>query len=267
VLAFVHIPKTAGGTVTSMFIGAYTREGIAKAGNFVRGPEKTGRKLTRRAGRWKHWYANGGRVAIGHVPYGVYREHLPADARYMTFLREPVDRVLSHYYRHHHRSDPSRAGRRKEREGKAKRVMANSIEEALADPRLPQLKNLATRFLCGDPSPMGELPAGALDDAKANLHGFAFLGVQERFDESLVLLQRMLDLDISPAAYENRHVTSASERPRVDEIPEVQRELILELNQLDAELYEYGSKLFEETVPTDEGFAAAVTALREERHG
>ena len=62
-------------------------------------------------------------------------------------------------------------------------------------------------------------------------------------------------------------IDTASERPRVDEIPEEQRELILELNQFDTELYEYGRKLFEETVPTDEGFAAAVTALREERHG
>ena len=42
---------------------------------------------------------------MGHVPYGLFRRHLPEDTRYMTFLREPVDRVLSHYYRHIHTED------------------------------------------------------------------------------------------------------------------------------------------------------------------
>ena len=44
-IAFVHIPKTAGGTVASMFVAAYTKYGMHKAGNYLRGPELATRKI------------------------------------------------------------------------------------------------------------------------------------------------------------------------------------------------------------------------------
>jgi Sulfotransferase family len=240
-VAFVHIPKTAGGTVTSMFTAAYSPQSVRNAGNYVRNPEKAIAKLeSHRALR----QLAGGRVAVGHVPYGLFRPYLPANTRYMTFLREPVDRVLSHYYRHVHRQDPRRAGSAKERQ--SRKVKAASLEEALVEMRLARLSDLATRFLCGDPSPMGELPATALEDAKENLRDFAFVGIQERFDESLALLQRTFDLDAVPRdAYVDRHVSIAGARPSVEEIPSEQRELILEYNRFDAELYRFGLELFE----------------------
>ena len=184
----------------------------------------------------------------------------------MTFLREPVDRVLSHYYRHVHRNKQKMSLARRQRRlesGKGRAGKADSIEEALVEMRLPQLSNLATRFLCGHPSsPMaGDLPASALDDAKESLREFAFVGIQERFEESIVLLQRMLGLGSIP--YRDRHVSS--DRPAVDEIPDAERALIEEHNQLDAELYRFGLGLFEDAVAAaDDGFTAAVEKLRAE---
>jgi len=231
-LAFVHIPKTAGATVTSMLAAAYSKPEVHKAGNYMRGPDKTTRKVA-------NWHRKGGRVSIGHVPYVVFREQLPPDTRYMTFLREPVDRVLSHYHRHIRR-DPSRAGRVSKPGGRPK---ADSLEQALVEMRLPQLNNLATRFLSGVPE-AARLSDGALEEAKANLRGFAFVGIQERFEESIVLLQRILGL--GPIPYVDRHVSS--DRPAVEEIPDEQRALIAECNRLDAELYRFGLRLFEEAV-------------------
>jgi Sulfotransferase family len=258
-IAFVHIPKTAGGTVTSMFAAAYSKQALDRAGNFMRGPEKTHRKLTRRDGGWENWHRKGGRISVGHTPYGVFLAHLPADVRYMTFLREPVDRVVSHYYRHMHHPEMSAADRDKRRQGG--RVAAASLEEALREHRPPQLCNLATRFLCGHESPMGALPPSALDDAKTNLREFAFVGIQERFEESIVLLQRMLGLELVPQV--NRHVSTEGGRPAVDEIPAEQRALIEEHNRLDAELYAFGLGLFNEAVAgADEGFVTDVERLR-----
>jgi hypothetical protein len=243
-LAFVHIPKTAGGTVTNMLARAYSRPGVNAAGNYMTGPEQTARKVTRRPGGWEAWQRRGGRVTVGHVPYRVFREHLPLDTVYMTFLREPVDRVLSHYYRHIHRSDLKPADRVRARERRRER--AASLEEALVEMRLPQVCNLATRFLCGHPTRDDDLGASALENAKANLRNFAFVGIQERFDESLVLLQRMLGLDLVP--YLNRHVSVEGRRPAVHEIPDAQRALIEEHNRLDLELYRFGLGLFEDAV-------------------
>jgi hypothetical protein len=250
-LAFVHIPKTAGGTATTMFARAYSRSGIRDGGNYLRSPE---RAVNAVANPRKHE----ARVIAGHVPYGVYREHLPPDSRYMTFLREPVDRVLSHYYRHMHRPDLSLADRRK---ADRVRALAGSLEEAMVELRFPQVNNLATRFLCGDPSPLGELPATALDDAKASLREFAFVGIQERFEESIVLLQRALGLELTP--YLNRHVSAEGGRPTVEEISAEQRALIIECNRLDVELYDFGLQLFEEAVAAaDDAFADDVETLR-----
>ena len=245
-LAFVHIPKTAGKTVTTMLVGAYSKPGVRSAGNYLRGPEKTRRKVgMERKTR--------GRVIVGHVPYGLFRESLPADTRYMTFLREPTERVLSHYWRHLHR-DPSRPPTPNPR-----KVRTETLEQALVEHRLPAVNNLMTRFLCGSAALDGTLTASAVDAAKRNLSEFAFVGLQERFEESIVLLQRTLGTGF--VAYENHHV--ASQRPAVTER---ERDLIAECNQLDTELYEFGRGLFDQALAdAPPGFHAEVEALRKLR--
>jgi hypothetical protein len=253
-VAFVHIPKTAGGTVTDMFARAWSRAAVHDAGNFIKDPERSAMKVTRRPGGWEKWSRAGGRLVVGHVPYGLLQDHMPADTRYMTFLREPVDRALSHYHNHIRLTGTTMDQQRLARG----LVLTASLEEAF-ELRMPELMNLATRFLCGRPSPMGELPATALDDAKANVAGFAFVGVQERFEESVVLLQRRFGLGIVP--YVNRHVSL--DRPAVEAITPEQRALIAEHNRLDSDLYAFAEQLFEEAVAaTDPGFAADVEKLR-----
>jgi galactose-3-O-sulfotransferase len=237
-VAFVHIPKTAGGTALEMFMAAYSRQAVNDAGNFILDPEASARKLAGRRA-WVAWERRGGRVTAGHVPYGIYRQYLPQGTRYMTVLRDPVERVTSHYHQHIHRKRPGG----NPRGTNPKKVLTASMEEAF-DRGLPMISNLATRFLCGHPSPMGELPEGALEDAKANLREFAFVGVQERFAESMVLLQRLLGLELTP--YVNRHVTVG--RPKAEDLSEDDRQLILEHNRLDSDLYSFACGLFEEAV-------------------
>ena len=239
VVAFVHIPKTAGGTVKGMMSAGGSGYRVMDSGNFFRDAEtaKIAHKLTSAAGR-----ARGPVIAIGHVPYGIYRSHLPSGARYVTFLREPVDRVMSHFYRHVMNWDGG---------AKLRFAGVDSLERALTDTDLPEIRNLQpalnnlqTRCLCSDPSPLGRLPDSALDEAKGNLREFAFVGIQEQFIESLVLLQRALDLPLVPTT--DRHVNLY--RPSVDDLPDNERKLIEEHNHLDTELYRYGRTLFEERV-------------------
>ena len=249
-IAFVHIPKTAGGTVTTMFNTAYSKADVKNAGNYMSGADRTITKV-------KRGHVKGAKVTVGHVPYSVYRAQFGEDALYITFLREPVDRVLSHYYRHLHvvnARDPKRSQNRFEKGKLEPGAKAASIEEALGELEMVPIRNLMTRFLCDDPTP-DTLPPEALDQAKENLSGFAFVGIQERFNLSLALLQRRLDLPVVPHGAP-RHV--GVDRPKVAEIPDEQRALIVEHNAMDVELYEHGVRLFDEAV------AAAGEGLEEE---
>jgi SAM-dependent methyltransferase len=249
-VAFVHIPKTAGGTVKSVFGASEKCAATAFGGRFIRDPEQELPRLKKKlskgvAGppRRKRW-----RVLIGHIPYGVFEAHLPSDTRYMTFLREPVSLVLSRYYRHSN--------------------YTISLEEALErglpignderSIRIP-MDNLMTRFLSGHPSPFDRLEPNALDDAKANLRDFAFVGITERFDESIALLERVLGLGHVP--YQRQHINPR--RAALDETSADQLSLIESRNSFDAELYDFGRQLFEEAVAgADEGFGGDVEELR-----
>ena len=266
-IAFVHIPKTAGGTVTTIFTAEGSTAAVKNVGNYFTGPRKAAKKLTKRPGAWRRWQRDGGRMAVGHVPYGVVRRHLqeesqlgPEEVGYITFLREPVDRVLSHYYRHFHRRDPARAGRVKvRRDGKPQKSRTDSLEQAMVEMRIPQLNNLMTRFLCDDPSPES-LPARAVEEAKENLREFAFVGITERFDESMALLSRKFGLDAAP--YEDRHVNAS--RPSAEGVSDDERALIVEHNTMDIELYGLGVELFEQALAETPGeLDAHVAQLRE----
>ncbi len=242
-LVFVHIPKTAGGTATSMFSEAFTKRAIHHGGNFFRGPARTVAKVSRRAGGWESWQRAGGRLTVGHVPYGLFRANLPPGTRYLTFLREPVDRVLSHYYRHRHATEADEPSDEPESSSVGLKIRTSSLEVAFAEHDFPELNNLQTRFLCGDPEPTGILPASAVEAAKESLRGFAFVGIQERFTESIALLQRILGLGPVPVGV-SRHVNP--DRPGLDQLNPEQRALIEAHNELDAELYRFGRELFEE---------------------
>ena len=87
-LAFVHVPRTGGGTLSSAITTNYGRQ--KSVGNFQIAPNETRERLETFASNPSLWAAVG-----DHVPYGLYRRHLPAGTRYITILRDPVDRILA----------------------------------------------------------------------------------------------------------------------------------------------------------------------------
>ena len=230
-VAFVHIPKTAGGTIRSLLVDAYGREAVHGAGNYLSGPDRTSEKATK--------LPPGTRLTIGHTPFALFSPHLPPDTRYVTFLREPVDRVVSHYYRH--------------LQGKSG-TLVDALEQGL-----PHITNLMTRFLCNEAT-LDVLPPSALDEAKANLEAFVFVGFQERLDESALLMQEALG--IPTIAYgASKHVNT--ERPSVEEIEAEERAVIAAHNQFDAELYAWARARFDTALEARSGeLGGEVEALR-----
>jgi hypothetical protein len=268
-LIFVHIPKTAGTTLTAILRtnepGPGTRHGgnVFKGGGGIKRGVKFVRLLRNDSGELDR-----ARVLTGHFPLGM-REYLPShlpeerELRFLTFLREPIDRTLSHYYA----ISESGGGY-----GLPPLPAEATLEDALAGGYLHD--NLQTRMLSGLPEPFGEVNDEMLAQAKHNLRdGLAFFGLTERFDESLVLAKQRLGLrsilHVPPGGGGSARSGSKSagrvntSRPRGDEVPEELRRAAERYNRYDIELYRYAEQLFDaapERIQPD--FEIELAALR-----
>jgi hypothetical protein len=269
-LAFVHIPRTGGGTLSSAISRNYSP--LKSTGNFQASPEKARVKLQQSVAQG-HWKAVG-----DHLPYGLFVRHLPADTRYITILRDPVDRVLSHYHFHAQAGKTAGEGgarklrliwadlmnhERVEREGEGGEEIVLpedddfSLEEGLRR-KIPLYDNFMTRFLWGGESLFGELPPDAGERAKENIGKFWFVGTRERLDDSIVVLGRKLGVGLMP--YNLRHVSQR--RPPLSETSDELRELVAEHNAFDVELYRFARERFDSEAPPPGELAEEVEELR-----
>ena len=141
------------------------------------------------------------------------RHHLKGRHHYVTFLRDPLKRGGSHY---------QHIKRAKTRSGKA-----YSFADYLDD---PALHNLQVKTIAGSED---------LDKARQELaEHYLFVGLTERFDESLRILQ-VLSPNPLDLRYGRLHVARENSAKReVLEDPE-KRARLAEQNALDMELYRF----------------------------
>jgi hypothetical protein len=109
--------------------------------------------------------------------------------RYFLFLRDPIERCVSHY-----------------------QYRRNKDETSDFEPWLEKHANYQSRFLLRTGRPGGSWPAVA--DAAAAIDAIerhvGFVGLQERFDESLVMLTRWVGDPEFDVAYRARNVAASS---------------------------------------------------------
>jgi hypothetical protein len=238
-LVFVHVPKTAGTVLTSVLSANAPGDRIRQGGNVFKGSGGV-----KRGCRFERILANEGgaldqvRFLAGHFPLGI-RDFMPPDreARYFTFLREPTDRTLSHFFRIRERRGGAEGPNKL---GLPPLPADATVEDALERGYIHD--NLQTRMLCGLPEPFGEVTDEMLEQAKQNLRGLVFFGLTERFDESLVLAKRRLGLR-NIVYRSNRRVND--KRPRGADVPDELRRVAEACNRYDIELYDHAKQLFE----------------------
>jgi len=238
---FLHIPKTAGSSLVDLLHNYLPDE--ERPHYLLRDLLNPPAVLLKQ------------RLIVGHTYYTLHH-FLPRPPVCITMLREPVDQVVSHF-RHikrspeHHLHD---------------RFHDKTLLDFLHDPKMARIiRNYQTFNLAADTDPralardltpaqreradinglmmracdhLGEREL--LDHVKARLHDFVFVGITERFDDSLELLtytfrwppfSRSVQLNRDPNPFL--------------EIPQDARDLIEENTQLDQQIYQFALNLLE----------------------
>ena len=235
-LVFVHIQKTAGKTLRQILYRQYTRGRTRLVRNYFVAPDISLNVVKGLAAEPPEDL----RVIHGHILFWPDVEW-PEGTRFLTILRDPVERVISHYYWNRARSSRFR----------------KTLEDALIEGSIPD--NLQTRVLAAQMPAFGETTNEMLEEALRSLKRLTVVGLTERFDESFVLATRSLGW--RRMLYRKENVTP--DRKPQDEISSKAIDLIRRYNALDIELYRSGSKRFEREVEAQgDGFAIEVEALQ-----
>ena len=157
------------------------------------------------------------RAVHGHFIATKYWRRYPA-ARYMAWVREPVERLASHY--HYWKRKPDR------KNPTCRKLLEEDLTlEAFA--ALPEMRDVQARFL-------GEVPPGRLD----------FVGITERYDDSIDLFRRAF-YPALPVATERVNVNPERGGDRYDLDPAT-REAIEQLNSADMDVYRAAVARFEQ---------------------
>ena len=231
---FLHIPRTAGTTLNAILRANFTADQIIN----VYSADEYKAHAAHSADELE-----GIRLIQGHLLLQKYDPPTMygVPVRVFTFLREPVARVLSEYAFL--------------RTWKANHMYAYLNDNAISfrdyllgdEPRLRYRgRNFMTRCIAGLDTGTKPYPRQAVARAKHNLEKvFGFVGLQERFMESLLLLGDFLGME--NLLHEKRNALREESKPVIsdDDIA-----LARECNRGDSEVYDFAVALFAERVAT-----------------
>lgn len=233
ILIFQHLPKTGGTTLYGVLDRQYGRDSILDID--VKNVLDPFRQFEGLSVQQREAI----RCVRGHMWFGLHR-HLERRAVYITLIRHPVERIVSHYY--HILRSPDHPLH--EAVVHSNMTLRDYVRSGLT----LELANDQTRELAGAhddnaAAACGSVTARTLELAKQNIRDhFVAVGLTERFDESLALFQRRLGW--TNVSYELRNV--GANCPRLDDIPREALGAVEACNEIDLELYEFARKHFEE---------------------
>jgi hypothetical protein len=222
-IIFIHIPKTAGSTLARVFKSNYVwwprRKVFVADSTLKEGPLEKYSDAQLRSVRLVH----------GHVAFGIHA-YFPQPCVYVTYLRDPIKRLVSFYNyiheepRHYLYEQVATAGM--------------TMEEFLTSDMTIELDNLQVRMLTGTEKsvPFGALTEVHYKQALDNINAhFAFVGITEHFDESLLMMRDAISWNFFPL-YVRAMTGSRTGRKPCDLSPDALR-LMEERNRFDVRLY------------------------------
>lgn len=241
-LIFPHIPKTAGTTLLHILEQVYPRS--VQFHTFRGSRENRIGEFLGLSDVEKARYE----LVCGHMNFGLHH-YIPGPCTYVTFLRDPIQRVVSHYSwitrnpEHFLHDDCRLMSLREFVESRITTEIDNGQTRVMAG-----VANVPP-ILCPLNGSHAQVPFGAcgrdlLAQAMNNLDHMAVVGLVESFETSLTLVQSVLGwervpaysiLNVDPRRHSLNHDSHSACDP--DTI-----ELIRSVNLLDLELYQHAKR-------------------------
>ena len=218
----IHVPKNAGQTFTSIlrrrFGPSMLRAPDTRYGQILSEDEKL--SFLRQQPRVRCVTGHTLRYPVPPLPGRRYR--------YLTFLREPIERLVSLY------------AFEKKLEAGTQHASQGPIEEWI-EIRLTH-DNALTNYQAFHVQGARHPAEVSLEAARRCLEDYFFTGITERFDDSLLLLARRARFSLHDLAYRSVNVTGS--KTRVPISPRVRQRLV-DLNPIDLALYEWACQRFD----------------------
>lgn len=210
---FIHIPKTGGTSLREILRHVYPPE--RRVFIYSHDPDHLD-------GLRKNVFL--AEAINGHVSFGIH-EFYGVEARYVTILRHPLDRVVSLYL--HQARYPDNEVHHLIAEGM-------TLKDLLRSDEFPEYNNHMVRVIAGLPYSDPVYDPRFVERAEVNLDAhFDFVGTTERFDESVALLSETFGWGPQPVPRLNVNADR-----RAFTIDEETRAEILRCNALDVVLYD-----------------------------
>jgi hypothetical protein len=189
---------------------------------------------------------------MGHIAFGVH-ETVPRPSTYITLIRDPVDRLISHYFyilqRPEHRLHNALCS------------SGMSFGEFVRSGITLETDNWETRSISGLQAEFGCCGEEMLERAKHNIvDHLAVCGITERFDETLMLLRRAFGWQ-APLYYTPEN---AGCRPRRADVPNSWIKTVERQNPLDCELEEFARGQFKRSLAEQPQLSDEVNQFREQ---
>jgi hypothetical protein len=243
-IVFYHLPKTAGTTLGSIIRQNYAPDKIVSSGidtHAFLADLKTWPLEKRRRIRLLH----------GHVPFGTH-ELLPQPTRYFTVLRHPVERTISYYF--HAMRDPNHYLYDLINHKKM------PLKELIESGEALMMNDGQTRLLSavfGDVS-VGCITNEHLKTAISNLNKMEVVGLTEKFNATLILLQQAFN-------WQHIYYTKSNvgtNRQTITELDQVTLETVTKYNQQDLHLYLEAQEIFKTQIKRNTpGFQLKLSAF------
>ncbi len=216
---FLHIQKTAGTSIVHMAARHYGNSDVSSHGDFE--------------GRDPHEFSNTAFVS-GHFGYDFART-LMQDRYTFTFLRDPIERVLSFYYFCRGMNPEERPIYRVARNLDLEDFIRAAVDDDLVKKRI--WNNQVWRIATGPGSTSTDdmTDEEMLELATSHLEEFSHVGFTETFDKDVKIIMRGLEIT-SQDLPEKVNVTE--DRITASDISASLLSMIEEITQLDRKLYD-----------------------------